>query len=75
MLPLEDDKLAMSEMWKKWGLTDFVLERTCPEEHLNMSKLGFVSGAGHSGCKSQIIAIRALKRNDLNKYGGPIKRI
>ena len=50
---------------KKWGVTDFVLARTCPEEHLNLSKSGFVSGEGHSGCKSQNIAIRALKGNVL----------
>ena len=55
----------MSEMKKKWGVTDFVLARTCPEEHLNLSKSGFVSGEGHSGCKSQNIAIRALKGNVL----------
>ena len=24
------------------GVTDFVLERTCPEKHLNLSKSGFV---------------------------------
>ena len=67
----------MSEMQKKWGVTDFVLERTCPEEQLNLSNSGFVSEEGHSGCKSQNIAIRALKGNVLAKYGssGPIKRI
>ena len=43
------------------GVTDFVLERTCPEEHLYRSKSGLVSEEGHSGCKSQNIAIRALK--------------
>ena len=32
ILPLKDDELVMSEMQKKWGVTDFVLERTCPEE-------------------------------------------
>ena len=36
-----------------------------PEEHLNLSKSGFVSEEGHSGCKSQNIAIRALKGNVL----------
>ena len=50
---------------KKWGLTDFVLERICPEEDQNLSKSGFVSEEGHSGCKSQNIAIRALKGNVL----------
>ena len=40
-------------------VTDFVLagaqvlERTCPEEHLNLSKSGCVSEEGHSGYKSQ----------------------
>ena len=47
------------------GVTNFVLERTYPEEHLNLSKSGFVSEEGHSGCKSQNIAIRALKGNGL----------
>ena len=46
---------------KKWGVTDFFLERTCPEEHLNLSNSGFVSEEVHSGCKSQNTAIRALK--------------
>ena len=65
ILPLKDDELVMSEMEKKWGVTDFVLERICPEEHLNLSKLDFVSEEGHDGCKSQNIAIRALKGNGL----------
>ena len=38
------------------GVTEFVLERTCPQEHLNLSKLAFVSKEGHSGCKSTNIA-------------------
>ena len=50
---------------KKWGVADFVLERTCLEEHLNLSKSGFVSEEDHSGCKSQNIAIGALKGNVL----------
>ena len=57
ILPLKDDKLVMSKCKKKMGVTDFVLERICPEEHLNLSKSGFVSEEGHSGCKSQNIAI------------------
>ena len=36
------------------------MERTCPEEHLNLSKSGFVSEEDHSGCKSQNIAFREL---------------
>ena len=43
------------------------MERTCPEEHLNLSKSGFVSEEGHSGCKSQNMAMRALKGNVLCK--------
>ena len=60
---------------KKLGVTDFVLERTFPEEHLNLSKSGFVNDC--SGCKSQNIAIRALKGMFSTKYGlnGPMKRI
>ena len=44
---------------KKMGghRADFVLERSCPEEHLNLSKSGFVSEEGHSGCKSQILQL------------------
>ena len=73
--PLKDDELLMSEMRENWGVTDFVLERTCPEEHLNLSKSGFVSEEGHSGCKSQNIAIRAFKGKFSAKYdlSGPIK--
>ena len=44
ILPLKDDELVMSGMQKNWGVTDIVLEGTCPEEHLNLSKSGFVSG-------------------------------
>ena len=61
-LPLKGDELVMSEMLKNGGgVTNFVLERTCPKEHLNLTKLGFVSEEGHNGCKSQNIAIRAFK--------------
>ena len=56
----------MSELQKNWGVTDFVLEKTCPEEHLHLRKCGFVSEEGHSGCKSQNIAIKVLKGNGLN---------
>ena len=67
ILPLKDDELVMSEVWKNWGVTESVLERTCPEEHLNLSKSGFASEEGHSGYKSQNIAIRALKGNVLGQ--------
>ena len=49
------------------GVTDFVFAGTCPEEHPNLSKSGFVSEEDHSGCKSQNIAIRALKGRVLFK--------
>ena len=45
------------------GVTEFVLERTCPEEQVNLSKSVFFSEEGHSGCKSKNIAIRSLKGN------------
>ena len=61
ILPMKDDELVMSEMYRNWGVTDFVLERTCPVEHLNLSKSGFINEEDQSGCKSQNIAIRALK--------------
>ena len=47
------------------GGTDFVLKRKFPEEHLSLSKLGFLIDEGHSGCMSQNIAITALKGNVL----------
>ena len=46
-------------------LKDFDLQRTCQEELLNLSKSDLVREEGHSGCKSQKIAIRALKENVL----------
>ena len=61
ILPVERWWVSDVRNVKIMGVTDFVLERTCPEEHLNLSKSGFVSEEGHSGCKSQNIAIRALK--------------
>ena len=68
---------TMSEVWNNRRVTDFVLERTCPEEHLNLSKSGFVSEEDHSGCKSQNIAIRALKGRVLCPIwlNGPVKQI
>ena len=39
ILPLKDDELVMSEMFKKWGVTEVVLERTCPEEHPKSEKI------------------------------------
>ena len=67
ILPLKDDELVMSDIKKRagggGGITDFALERTCPEERLNLSKSGFPREEDHSGCKSQNIAIRALKRS------------
>ena len=66
ILPLkDDDRVGDVRNVKNWGVTNFVLERTCPEEHRNLSKSGFVSEEGHSECKSQNIAIRALKGNVL----------
>ena len=41
ILPLKDDELVMSEMQKKWGVTDFILEITCREEHPKSEKSGF----------------------------------
>ena len=54
---MKGDELVMPEMVKKREVTDFVLERTCPEERFNLRKSDFVSEQGHSGCKSQNIAI------------------
>ena len=62
---------------KKWGVADFVLERTCPEEQLNLSKSRFVSEEGHSGWKSKILQLELWREMFFAKYGlnGPIKRI
>ena len=60
---------------KKWGVTNFVLERTCPEEHLNLSKSGFVSEDHHNGCESQNIAIRMEMFSAKYGLNGPINRI
>ena len=66
MLPLKGDELVMSlRNGQKMRFTDFVLKRTCLEEHLNLGKSGFVSEKGHTDCKFQNIAIRALKGNVL----------
>ena len=43
ILPLKDDELVMSEMYKKWGVTDFVLEIACREERPKSAKSGFVT--------------------------------
>ena len=43
ILPLKDDELVMSEMQKKWGVTDFILEITCGEEHPKSEKSGFLT--------------------------------
>ena len=53
ILPLKNDFRNV----KKGGPPTSLLERTCPEEHLNPSQSGFVCEEGHSGCKSQNIAI------------------
>ena len=42
ILPLKDDELVMSKKQKKWWVTDFVLERTCPEEHPKSEKIQFL---------------------------------
>ena len=53
------------------GVTDFALERTCPEKQLNLSKWGFVSEEDHSGCKSQnnAIILELWRQIFLSKYG------
>ena len=48
-----------------------------PRKHLNLSKSDFISEEDQSGCKSQNIAIRALKGSVPAKSGlnGPIKDV
>ena len=77
ILPVKVDELVMSEMWKNWGVTDFVLERTCPEVRPNLRKSGFVSEEDHSGYKSQNIAVELWSEVFSAKYclNGPNKRI
>ena len=43
ILSLKDDELVMSEIQNKWGVTDFILERTCPKEHLHLSTVNRAS--------------------------------
>ena len=50
----------MSEMKKKWGVSDFVLERTCPEEHLNLSKKSVLMATS-----PKILQLELLKGNVL----------
>ena len=59
------------------GVTDFVLEITCPEEHQNLSKSGFVGEEDHSSWKSQILQLALGREMFSAKYGlnGPFKRI
>ena len=38
-------------------VTDFVLERTCPKKHLNLSKSCFVSQEDHRGFKSKTLQL------------------
>ena len=35
--------LLFAKKAKKWGVADFVLERTCPEKYTKSEKSGFVS--------------------------------
>ena len=42
LLPVKVDELLMSEMSKKWGVTDFVQERTSLKNHPKSEKSGFV---------------------------------
>ena len=73
MLPLKDDELVMSETQKRWGVTNFVLERACPEEHLNLSESGFVSEEGNS---PKILQLQLWREMFCAKYdlNGPMKR-
>ena len=41
-------KHAYIDFFGKFYHCKMILERTCPEEHLNLSKSGFVSEEGHS---------------------------
>ena len=47
------------------GVTDFIWRGHARKKTPNPGKSEFVSEEGHSGCKSQNIAIRALKGNVL----------
>ena len=61
-LPRRKVMIYFCKKGKKMGVTDFVLERTCPEKYPKSEKSGFFS---HSVCKPQNIAIRSLKWNVL----------
>ena len=70
---MKDDELV------KWGVTDFVLERTCPEERLNLSKLNGAALAKKATVTASHKRLQLeLRRETFSaKYGlnGPIKRI
>ena len=48
-----------------------------PEEHLNLSKLGFVSKEGHVAASPKVFQLELWREMFSAKYGlgGPIKRI
>jgi len=51
----------MSKMQKKWEVTDFVLERTCPEDEPKSEKHRASLASKASACKAKNIAIKSLK--------------
>ena len=61
---------------KKWRVTDFVLEKTCPEEHLILSKSGFVTRATVAA-SPKILQLEFWREIFSAKYGlnWPMKRI
>ena len=59
---------------KKWGVTETVLEITCPEEHLNLSKSGFVSEETTVAASPKILQL-ALWREMFSAKNGRTKRV
>ena len=70
----------MSEMQKKkkkWGVTDFVLEITCREEHPKSEKSGFLPNKATVAVSPKILQLHLWSEIFSAKYSlnGTIKRI
>ena len=60
--------LLLPKRYKKWKITNLVLERTCPEEHPKSEKSGFFRESCH--CKPKNTAIRESAFNMTSGGGG-----
>ena len=76
ILPLKDDELPMSEMQKKMGVTDFVLERIWGEDHLWVNRVSLAKKATVA-VSPKILQLDLWREMFSAKYAlnGPMKRI